>query len=55
MTDATTAEAFVANAAAKAGRACGNCSMCCLVLDVPEAGKPKLVRVVEILKAQTGA
>jgi hypothetical protein len=25
---------------ARSGRACGDCSLCCFVLDVPEAGKP---------------
>ena len=32
-------EADVAERIAKTGRVCGSCSLCCRLLDVPEAGK----------------
>jgi hypothetical protein len=34
-------EAEVAERIAATGRACGSCSLCCRLLDVPEAGKPR--------------
>jgi hypothetical protein len=33
-------EEEVTSQIARSGRACGDCSLCCFVLDVPEAGKP---------------
>ena len=34
-------EGEVARVAGELGRKCGDCSLCCLLLDVPEADKPK--------------
>src|SRR5262249_13439594 len=35
------AENYVASKAAKLGRACGSCSLCCKVLDIPDLAKPQ--------------
>src|SRR5215831_5876594 len=34
-------EADVVSLAKAAGRSCGDCALCCRLLDVPEAGKPR--------------